>query len=155
MFARTRHCIFSWASWTHWYPLACFMFWPSPPSQFITLIVFDVESVIDQVPHSENSSPFLTFSLRSKLCTISCFHLQYKRRRSVTDYKEMAVSVNNHSRCNRNSRKLMIITIMMSKYWVDGDLDIRVNTNMTLYEYSGGSGDGDGVNCLHIAFLWD
>ena len=31
MIARTCHCIFSWASWTRWYPLACFMFWPSPP----------------------------------------------------------------------------------------------------------------------------
>jgi len=79
MFARTCHGILSWASWTRWYPLACFMFWP-PPVYFITLIMFGVESVIDQVSHFENSSPFVTLSLRSKIFSASCLYLQNKRR---------------------------------------------------------------------------
>jgi hypothetical protein len=76
--------------------------------------MLDVESVIDQFPHSENSLPFVTFSLRSKLCSASClFICRTTEEGHDKDYKGMATSVNNRSECNRNSHKLMIIMIMM------------------------------------------
>jgi hypothetical protein len=81
MFRRTCHCIFPEPVEHVDIPLSasCSGKTPPPPcTLFLTLIMFDVESVIDQVPHSENSSSFVTFSLISKLFSAYCLYLQNK-----------------------------------------------------------------------------
>jgi hypothetical protein len=47
--------------------------------------MFDVESVIDQVPHSENSSSFVTFQHLVFIC-------RAKEEGHDKDYKEIALS---------------------------------------------------------------
>jgi hypothetical protein len=68
--------------------------------------MFNGESVIDAVPHSENSPFLLHFLLDQTLLEHLVLIFRTKRRRACKGHREIAISVKNHSRWSRNSQRI-------------------------------------------------